>query len=100
MTKRKISPVHPGEILIEEFLKPMGISQYRLALAISAPPRRINEIVHGVRGISADTGLRLSRFFGMSEGFWINLQARYDLVIEKDQIGTTLQKIIPWTKAL
>ena len=99
MTKRKIPPIHPGEILFEEFLEPMGISQYRLALAISVPPRRINEIIHGIRGISADTGLRLSKFFGLSEGFWINLQARYDLEVEKDQIGKTLQKIKPWAKA-
>lgn len=99
MTKRKIPPIHPGEILLEEFLKPMEISQYRLALAIAVPPRRINEIVHGLRGISADTGLRLSKFFGLSEGFWINLQARYDLETEKDQIGKTLQKIKPWAKA-
>lgn len=99
MTKRKIPPIHPGEILLEEFLKPMGISQYRLSLAIAVPPRRINEIVHGLRGVTADTGLRLSKFFGLSEGFWINLQARYDLEMEKDQIGKTLQKIKPWAKA-
>lgn len=99
MAKRKIPPVQPGEILLEEFLKPMGISQYRLALAIGVPPRRINEIVHGLRGITADTALRLSKFFGLSEGFWINLQTRYDLEVEKDQIGDTLEKIKPWAKA-
>ncbi len=99
MTKRKIPPVHPGEILLEDFLKPMEISQYRLALAIGVPPRRINEIVHGLRGITADTALRFSKFFGMSEGFWINLQTRYNLETEKDLIGKTLQKIKPWAKA-
>ena len=76
--KRKSAPVHPGEILVEEFLKPMGISQYKLAKDISVHPRRINEIVQGKRSISADTALRLSRYFGLSERFWLNLQARYD----------------------
>lgn len=99
MTKRKIDPVHPGEILLEDFLKPMGISQYRLALAIGVPARRINEIVHGNRGISADTGLRLSKYFGLSEGFWVNLQARYSLEIEKQQLADTLDKITPWAQA-
>ena len=75
----KFAPVHPGEILLEEFLKPMGISQYRLAKGISVRPRRINEIIHGKRSISADTALRLSRYFGLSERFWLNLQARFDL---------------------
>lgn len=77
-------PIHPGEILLEEFLEPFGISQYRLAQDIGVPPRRINEIVHGKRGISADTALRLSRFFGLSERFWMNLQSRYELEKEKD----------------
>jgi len=86
----KLSPVHPGEILLEEFLEPMGISQYRLAKDISVPPRRINEIVHGKRAISADTALRLSRYFGMSEMFWINLQARYDLEVQKDELEDRL----------
>ena len=72
-------PIHPGEILLEEFLKPLGISQYRLARAIDVPPRRINEIVHGKRGISTDTALRLSRALGTSDRFWLNLQTRYDL---------------------
>jgi addiction module HigA family antidote len=99
MTKRKIEPIHPGEILLEEFLKPMKISQYRLALSIGVPARRINEIVHGIRGISADTGLRLSKFFGLSEGFWINLQARYSLEIEKVNLAETLEKIKPWAEA-
>ena len=79
----KLSPIHPGEILMEEFLKPMHISQYRLAKDISVPPRRINEIVHGLRAITPDTALRLSRYFGLSERFWINLQIRYDLEVEK-----------------
>ena len=85
-------PIHPGEILMEEFLKPMGISQYRLAKDISVPPRRINEIVHGKRAITPDTALRLSRYFGLSERFWINLQARYDLEIEKDRLQDRLNK--------
>lgn len=76
---KKLPPVHPGEILQEEFLSPMGISQYRLAKSISVPARRINEVVHGKRSITADTALRLSRFFGTSERFWMNLQTRYDL---------------------
>ena len=76
MRNKKINPIHPGEILFEEFLKPLGITQYRLAKDISVPPRRINEIIHGKRSISADTALRLSRYFGLSERFWLNLQAR------------------------
>jgi addiction module HigA family antidote len=76
---KRMPPVHPGEILMEEFLKPLGISQYRLAVDVSVPPRRINEIVHGKRAITADTALRLARYFGNSEGFWMNLQTRYDL---------------------
>jgi antitoxin HigA-1 len=90
-----MDPVPPGEILLEEFLVPLGVSQYRLAKAISVPARRINEIVHGQRRISADTALRLSRFFGTSERFWLNLQARYDLEIEKDRLGTVLAAIEP-----
>ncbi len=92
MNEDKLDPIHPGEILLEEFLKPMGISQYRLAKDISVPPRRINEIVHGKRGVSADTALRLSRYFGLSEGFWIRLQARYDLEVEKDRLDKRLEK--------
>jgi addiction module HigA family antidote len=87
---RKVQPIHPGEVLVEEFLGPMGISQYRLAKNISVPPRRINEIVHGKRSITADTALRLSRFFGTTERFWMNLQARYDLEVEKDRLGSRL----------
>lgn len=79
MTKRDHPPIHPGEILLEDFLKPMGISQYRLAQAIHVSPRRINEIVHGTRGITADTAVRLSRYFGTSAELWLGLQADYDL---------------------
>ncbi len=92
MTEQKLPPIHPGEILLEEFLKPMGISQYRLAKDISVSPRRINEIVHAKRSISPDTALRLSRYFGLSERFWINLQTRYDLEREKDRLGSRLEK--------
>lgn len=87
-----LPPIHPGEILQEEFLEPMGISQYRLAKDIGVPPRRINEIVHGKRGITADTALRLSRYFGLSERFWMNLQSRYDLEIEKDRLRDRLER--------
>jgi antitoxin HigA-1 len=90
-----MGPVPPGEILLEEFLVPLGVSQYRLAKAIAVPARRINEIVHGQRRISADTALRLARFFGTSERFWLNLQARYDLETEKDRIGADLDAIEP-----
>jgi len=83
-------PVHPGEILLEEFLRPMGISQYRLAKDISVPPRRINEIVHGKRSVTADTALRLSRYFGMSDRFWLNLQTHYDLEVERDRLAGRL----------
>jgi len=92
MNKRKIPPAHPGEILLEEFLKPMGISQNRLALDIRVPPRRINEIVHGKRRITADTALRLGRYFGMSSQFWLGLQMDYDLDIEEDRLGDRLQE--------
>ena len=84
MKNKKLPPIHPGEILMEEFLAPMGISQYRLAKDISVPPRRINEIVHGKRAITADTALRLGRFFGMSPQFWLNLQTRHDLEVTED----------------
>jgi len=89
---RKMPPVHPGEILMEEFLRPMGLSQYRLALDISVPPRRINEIVHGKRAITADTALRLARYFRNSEGFWMNLQVRYDLEVQRDRLADRLEK--------
>ena len=92
MKTKKMLPVHPGEILMEEFLKPMGISQYRLAQDISVPPRRINEIVHGIRAISADTALRLGKYFRVSAQFWINLQSHYDLAIEEDHLGSRLDR--------
>jgi len=91
MKNIKLSPIHPGEILKEEFLEPMGISQYRLAKDISVPPRRINEIVHGKRAITADTALRLGRFFNMSPQFWLNLQTRYDLEVTEDQLDDRLE---------
>ena len=87
---KRMEPIHPGEILMEEFLLPMKISQYRLARDVSVPPRRINEIVHGKRAITADTALRLARYFGTSERFWLNLQVRYDLEVEKDRLGSKL----------
>ncbi|MDO9131018.1 MAG: HigA family addiction module antitoxin [Anaerolineales bacterium] len=92
MTDQKLPPIHPGEILLEEFLKPLGVSQYRLAKEISVPPRRINEIVLGKRAISPDTALRLARYFGLSDRFWINLQARYDLEVEKDRLADRLER--------
>jgi addiction module HigA family antidote len=91
--KRRIQPIHPGEILMEEFLRPLEITQYRLAKDISVPPRRINEIIHGKRTITADTALRLSRYFGTSERFWLNLQSRYDLEKHKDSLGDQLASI-------
>ena len=92
MTATFLDPIHPGEILLEEFLNPLGISQYRLAKEISVPPRRINEIVHGKRAITPDTALRLSRFFGTTELFWVNLQTRYDMEIEKDKLADRLER--------
>ena len=92
MTPQQSPPIHPGEILMEEFLTPMGLSQYRVAKDISVPARRINEIVHGKRGISADTSLRLARFFGVSERFWINLQTHYDLEVERDRLADRLDR--------
>ena len=89
---RNLPPIHPGEILLEEFLNPMAISQYRLARDLSVPPRRINEIVRGLRSISADTALRLARYFGTSERFWLNLQTRYDLEVEKQRLGKRLER--------
>ncbi len=92
MKKNKIPPVHPGEILLEEFLKPMGLSQNRLALDMRVPPRRINEIVHGKRRITADTALRLARYFGMSAQFWLGLQMDYDLDTEEEKLGERLSE--------
>ena len=91
MLTEKYPPIHPGEILLEEFLKPLERSQYRLAKDISVPPRRINEIVHGKRAITADTALRLSRHFGTSDKFWLNLQIKYDLEIEKEKLKDRLK---------
>lgn len=92
MARSKMTPIHPGEILLEEYLQPLELSQYRLAKDISVSPRRINEIVHGTRAITADTALRLARFFGTSDRFWLNLQARYDLEIERDRLGHRLKE--------
>ncbi len=92
MAARKLTPIHPGEVLLEDFLEPLGISQYRLAHDISVPPRRINEIVHGKRGITADTALRLARYFGTTERFWLNLQARFDLEEQRDLLGRRLEQ--------
>lgn len=93
--KNTMAPIHPGEVLLEEFLKPLGVTQHRLAVSIGVPPRRINEIVHGKRGISADTALRLARFFGTSDRLWLNLQSRFDLEVERDQLGAVLDAITP-----
>jgi addiction module HigA family antidote len=92
MAGKRLDPIHPGEILAEEFLAPLEISQYRLAKDVSVPARRINEIVQGKRGISADTALRLARYFGTSERFWINLQSHYDLELQKDKLGPRLKR--------
>ena len=92
MSEPKLAPVHPGEILREEFLAPLNISQNRLAKETSVPPRRINEIVRGKRAVSADTALRLARYFGTSERFWLNLQTHYDLEIEKERLGERLKR--------
>jgi addiction module HigA family antidote len=99
MAKKKMAPVHPGEVLLEEFLDPMEITQYRLAKAISVPARRINEIVLGKRAVTADTALRLARYFGTSERFWMNLQARYDLEVEKDRLGSRLDREVKIRRA-
>ena len=94
MAKKKLNPIHPGEILLEEFLTPMEISQYRLAKDIHVPPRRINEIVHGKCAITADTALRLARYFGTSAEFWTNLQSAYELDVARQEIGGKLEKEI------
>lgn len=100
MTHKKMPPIHPGEILLEEFLKPMEISQYKLAHDINVPPRRINEIVHGKRSITADTALRLGRYFNMSAQFWINLQSHYDLEVESDKLSDRLtQEVLVYQTA-
>ena len=92
MNDSEYPPIHPGEVLLEEFIKPLRISQYRLAKDVSVHARRINQIVHGKRSVTADTALRLSRYFGTSERFWLNLQSRYDLEVEKDRLGDRLAK--------
>lgn len=93
MSEKKLPPVHPGEILREEFLGPMSLSQYRLANSIGVPPRRINEIFHEKRSISADTALRLGVFFGTSPEFWLNLQTHYDLEVQKSRMGSELEDV-------
>ena len=96
MTTTTLAPVHPGEVLLEEFLEPMGISQYRLAKDISVSPRRINEIVHGDRAVTADTALRLARYFGTTDRFWLNLQTGYDLDVQRDRLGSRLEaEVLP-----
>lgn len=94
-TAKVHEPIHPGEVLMEEYLNPLGITQHRLAVSIHVPPRRINEIVHGKRRITAGTALRLTRFFGTSDLFWLNLQARYDLEVESAQHGDDVASITP-----
>ena len=94
-----MSPIHPGEVLLQEYLEPLGVTQHRLALAVGVPPRRINEIVHGKRRISADTALRLARYFGTTERFWLNLQSRYDLEVERDRLAPALEQIQPLSSA-
>ncbi len=91
MAQDKLAPIHPGEVLLADFLEPLGLSQYRLAHDISVPPRRINEIVLGKRAVTADTALRLSRYFRTSDRFWLNLQARFDLETERDRLGSRLE---------
>lgn len=95
----KIAPIHPGEVLLGEFLEPFGVSQHKLAVSIDVPPRRINEIVHGKRRISADTALRLARYFGTTDRFWLNLQTRFDLEVGKDNLGPRLDSIHPLQSA-
>ena len=92
-------PIHPGEVLLLEYLEPLRVTQHRLAVAIGVPPRRINEIVHGKRRITADTALRMARFFGTSERFWLNLQGRYDLEVERDRLVLALENITPLARA-
>lgn len=94
-----MEPVHPGEILLAEYLEPLGITQHRLAVAIAVPPRRINEIVHGKRRITPDTALRLARYFGTSERFWLNLQDRHDLEVERERLADVLAAIRPLRSA-
>lgn len=92
MTRKRLAPIHPGEVLLKEFLEPLDLTQYRLAKSLKVPARRINEIVHGARAVSADTALRLARFFGTSDRFWLHLQAAYDLDVERDRLGDRLER--------
>jgi len=94
-TPQLMAPIHPGEVLLVEYLEPLGVTQHRLAVSIGVPPRRINEIVHGKRRITADTALRMARYFGTSERFWMNLQGRYDLEVERDRLLDALEEIQP-----
>ena len=94
-----LAPIHPGEVLIEDFIEPLGVTQHSVAIALGVPPRRINEIVHGKRRITADTALRLARYFGTTDRFWLNLQARYDLEVERDRLGPALEAITPLRSA-
>jgi antitoxin HigA-1 len=98
-TDSVVDPIHPGEVLMLEYLQPLGVTQHRLAVALGVPPRRINEIVHGKRRITTDTALRLARYFGTSERFWLNLQDRYDIEVERDRLGPALDEIQPLTAA-
>lgn len=95
---KKLDPITPGEILLEEFLRPMGLSQYRLAKEIGVPAQRISEIVIGKRGVTADTDLRLCRFYGLSNGYWLRAQAAYDTEVAERTIGPFLKKIKPWSE--
>lgn len=97
MASKTTDPIHPGEVLLEEFMEPLGLSQYRLAKDLNVPIPRINAIVHGKRSITPDTAIRLARYFETSEAFWLNLQARYDLEVEKDRLGEDLEEEIPIT---
>ena len=99
MTTSFMAPIHPGEVLIDEFIKPLGVTQHRVAVAIGVPPRRLNENVHGKRGITANTALRLARYFGTSDRFWLNLQSRYELEVEHDRIPDALDQIEPLASA-
>lgn len=98
-TPSTMEPIHPGEILQLEYIEPLGITQHRVAVAVGVPPRRINEIVHGKRRITADTALRLARYFGTSERFWLNLQSRYELEVQRDRLAGTLDQIQPFATA-
>ncbi|HJQ00225.1 MAG TPA: HigA family addiction module antitoxin [Jatrophihabitans sp.] len=99
MDNDRMPPIHPGEVLLEEFIVPLGTTQHRVAIDIGVPPRRINEIVHGKRRVSADTALRLGRYFGTTAQFWVNLQSRYDLDVEQNNLGPVLDRIRPLRSA-